>query len=551
MNSNQLKIFRSLKVRFFIFFSLCFGFSFAQTPNILLIISDDVGVDVSNGYHQGALMPNTPTLDSLRDSGILFDNVWATPKCTPTRAAIMSGKYGVKTGVTRSPGNLDLSHTSIFKAIEEGTNRLYSDALIGKWHISSPADPLAPLNHGADYFMGILPAQVDDYFQWDKTEAGTTNSVDSYVTSTLTDTAISWINQQSQPWFLWLAHVAPHSPFHEPPQEMYSIPATGSNFRKYIAMIESVDFEINRLLNAIPEPVRSNTIIIYIGDNGTPSSFVQDYPAGRGKSTLYQGGIRVPMIISGKGVSRKGEREESLIHAADLYATIIEMAGIELSNGIYNSLSFHHLLNNEQGATRNYNYSELSDANNGGWTIRSKEYKLINFSNGSQEFYNLLSDSLEVNDLMAIGLNPDQQSIKADLESEAEKIRDSWSCRDFIQNGNETGIDCGGNSCTPCQVTDTDEISLPNAFKVYPNPASHILTIEKQDIQSQSDYIVRISTILGQSLQTENIPQGQDKIQIDLASIAPQMLIVNIFPNTGTEILEPFHYTFKVSILRD
>jgi len=117
------------------------GRSIAQTnpnqPNILLIIADDMGIDVTNGYQQNALMPTIPTLDSLRAEGLTFKNAWAAPKCTPTRAAIMSGKYGVKTGVTNTPGHLDVSHTSLFKALESSTNGAYANALLGKWHISS------------------------------------------------------------------------------------------------------------------------------------------------------------------------------------------------------------------------------------------------------------------------------------------------------------------------------------------------------------------------------------------------------------------------------
>ncbi|MGB1207481.1 MAG: sulfatase-like hydrolase/transferase [Chitinophagales bacterium] len=129
---------------------LCFGLCFfatkvqAQTdpdhPNILLIIADDLGVDVFNGYHQNNLMATIPTLDSLRNVGIKFESTWATPQCAPSRAAIMSGKYGINNDVMKAPGNLDTIHTSIFKELSAQTNNLYSGAVIGKWHISQPND---------------------------------------------------------------------------------------------------------------------------------------------------------------------------------------------------------------------------------------------------------------------------------------------------------------------------------------------------------------------------------------------------------------------------
>ncbi|MFK7982380.1 MAG: sulfatase-like hydrolase/transferase [Saprospiraceae bacterium] len=105
-------------------------------PNILLIIADDLGVDASNGYQDSDVLPNTPNLDALRASDLTFKNAWASPVYTPTRANIMSGKYGIKTGVLEVPGVLETAHTSVFKEIATQTNSAYADALIGKWHLS-------------------------------------------------------------------------------------------------------------------------------------------------------------------------------------------------------------------------------------------------------------------------------------------------------------------------------------------------------------------------------------------------------------------------------
>ena len=203
-------------------------------------------------------------------------------------------------------------------------------------------------------------------------------------------------------------------------------------------MIEAFDHELGRLLGSLSPEEHENTLIIYLGDNGTPGSFTQGYPDGHGKGSLYQGGIRVPMIISGAGVSRQGEREPALVHIADIYATVLEVVGEELPGGIYNSLSFDHLLSGEPGPTRDYNYSEITQqADNNGWTIRGPQYKLIQFTNGTQEFYDLLADSLEFNDLLPGSLTAEQEMIKQNLEAEAEQIRTAWSCRDHIQNGDE------------------------------------------------------------------------------------------------------------------
>ncbi len=496
----------------------------SQTPNILLIIADDLGIDYSNGYHNSNLLPTTPTLDSLRMSGIQFNNVWSAPKCTPSRATVMSGKHGVKTGVLGSPGDLALTHNSIFKAISDSTNNAYSGAVIGKWHISQPADPFHPSDHGVDYYTGLLSAVVSNYYAWEHTHNGTTTTNNDYATSVLTDSAIHWVNQQTQPWFLWFAHVAPHGPYHVPPTGMYSIPNTANNARKYVAMIEAMDFEINRLLNNIPQNELNNTIIIFIGDNGTPNLVLQNYPSDRGKSTLYQGGIHVPMIVTGAGVSRVGEQEDALIHITDIYATLMEMTGAQLSGGIYNSLSFKHLLDNSNGETRDYNYSEVLQDTLDHYTIRNDRYKLIHSNiNGTQEFYDLLNDEYELNDLIITGLNPSQQAIKEDLEQEANQRRQSWSCKDHIKNGDETGIDCGGTYCSPCSTVGVSDFNNNTEHtKIFPNPANNLLKV----YCPVHGYQIEIMTVSGKKIMRRHA-KGNMEVH-DISSLSKGIYFVQI-----------------------
>ncbi len=477
-----------------LFLSFCTRI-YGQSPNILFIIADDLGVDYSNGYHEPDLLPTTPFLDALAEEGILFENVFSTPKCTPSRSTIMSGKFGIKTGVLGTPGHLSTDHISIFKAIENQTNGAYADAVIGKWHISQPADPLHPMEHGVDHYMGVLSSSVEDYYTWMRTEDGETEIENSYVTTAFTDAAIEWVNEQDQPWFLWLAHVAPHAPFHIPPDSLYTINNVNNNRQKYVASIEAMDHEIGRLLNSLSEEELENTLIIFIGDNGSPNTVLQDYPDGHGKATLYQGGIRVPMIVSGAGVSRSGERESALIHITDIYATLLEMVGAELPGGVYHSLSFKHLLDDSSsGATRDYNYSEFDENGQSGFTIRGEQYKLIEFSeDGSQEFYDLLMDSLETTNLIPIGLDADQLAVKEDLEAEATQIRTTWSCRDYIQNGDEEGIDCGGSHCAPCMSTNTDQYSLQHDISILPNPVQKELQITTE----LKNYSIRLTDVFG------------------------------------------------------
>ena len=442
---------------------LCIAQVNQEQPNILLIIGDDMGVDIVEGYQEGGIKANTPHLNSLKERGITFSNAWANPKCSPTRGTMMSGKYGVKTGVTNTPGVLDPIHTSLFKELNNRTNGAYAGAVIGKWHIANTSDFTQPAEHGIDHYEGSFPAAVEDYYNWEKITNGVASQVTEYATTHLTDRAIDWINTQNQPWFLWLAHVAPHSPIHVPPSDLFTTPVS-SRLTRYIAMIEAMDAEIGRLLENIPSAVLDNTIILFIGDNGTPNNVLQQYPEEHGKATLYQGGIHVPMVVAGAGVSRQNEVEAAMVNSVDFYATILEIAGVDLSGGIHNSLSFKPLLKVSNNNTRPYNYTELGED----WTIRNEQFKLIQFANGAQEFYDLTADPLETNNLIS-GLSAEQETIKTTLETEGIQIRTDWSCNDLILNGTEVSIDdCavivgeGDNPSNPSNCTHDNTLSTTN-----------------------------------------------------------------------------------------
>lgn len=150
-----------------------------------------------------------------------------------------------------------------------------------------------------------------------------------------------------------------------------------------------------------------------MGDNGTPRSVDQDYPAYSAKGSLYQGGVRLPLIVAGKGVCRAGARERALVHVTDLYATILEAAGAELPGGLFNSHSYYPLFDNPEGFTaRTYNFVEVEGNQGSGLAIRDQRYKLINFATGTQEMYDLELDSFERNDLLSAPLSQELEDIR-------------------------------------------------------------------------------------------------------------------------------------------
>lgn len=399
-----------------------------EPPNILLIIADDLGKDAINGYPEGSIKPTTPNIDAIRTSGLTFNNFWVNPTCTPTRASIITGKYGYRTGVKGVGDVLNQSEVTLQRYVSNNTNNKYASAVVGKWHLSGNNATENPESFGIDYYAGLIRGAVDDYYQWQLTENGAASLQTQYTTEVFTDLAMNWVNDQSKPWFLWLAYNAPHTPFHIPPAEMHNqgnLPAYSPGMNAmpyYMAAIEAMDYQIGRLLDNIPENERGNTIIIFIGDNGTPSQVAQSpYTSSTVKNTLYQGGINVPMFISGSGVSRLGI-DNNLISGTDLFSTICEMAGIS-TNEYQDSKSFKPLLTTNGISGRNYQYSELVDGENDLWTISNGSYKLIVSANGNEEMYDLQIDPYEQNNLLNSPLTNTESTAKIELETELNNIR--------------------------------------------------------------------------------------------------------------------------------
>ncbi len=403
-------------------------------PNILLIIADDFGLDACPNYDIGTVKPNVPHLQELINQGITFDNFWAFPMCSPTRASILTGKYGVKTGVLNASNasTIGANEKTIQTYLDEQLGEKYNHSIIGKWHLSN-GEPNRPIEMGVDYYAGLLSGSTSSYNDWNLVENGVSNPSTEYITTKTTDLAIDWINNQNNNWFCWLAYTAPHTPFHLPSTEMHSqgnLPTDQASIEAnpqpyFMAMVESMDYEIGRLLENIPQDELDNTIIIFMGDNGTSGEVIQSpYVSNRSKGSIYQGGIAVPLIVSGKGVSRIGVRDTNLINSTDLFTTIAQIAGINV-NEYENSKSFYPLLTQATSNNRTFNYSEvLNDSpTKSGYTIRDNTYKLLVLDNGTERFYNLNQDPYETNNLTN-NLTNEEQVAYNNLKSEVNLIRE-------------------------------------------------------------------------------------------------------------------------------
>ena len=404
-----------------------------ENPNILLVISDDLGLDASSGYQVGTDLPTTPTLDELAANGLIFDNAWAYPLCSPTRATILTGRYGIRTRVLAPSDPISLTETSLQSFIDTNVPNTYTHAVFGKWHLSGRDNGGIdnPNLMGVDHFAGFQGGGVADYFDWTMVENGRESPSDVYTTTRFVDLAIDWIGAQEEPWFAWLAFNAPHTPFHLPPLDLHDRDSLSPDQQSidqdplpyYLAAIEAMDQEVGRLLESFSADTRANTVIIYMGDNGSPRRVYQGSPRQRGKGSVYQGGVAVPMIISGRGVTRMGEREDALVSSVDLFATIASLAGTGTTE-FNDSLSFADLLSTAGSGPRSYAYAEVvsGDLGRDEWAIRNDQYKLMRQLPRPEELYDLQADPMERENLLRNGSNVD--AILAELRAQAAMIRE-------------------------------------------------------------------------------------------------------------------------------
>lgn len=391
-------------------------------PNIIFIIADDMGWDAFGNYPgMTGIKAHTPTLDSLSNNGITFLNFWTNPVCSPTRASLLTGKYNFRTGVggVGAQANIELKNneTVIQKYINDKTHNKYANAVIGKWHLTRQNNN-APEDFGIGYYSGIIRGVVPNYYKWTQTSAGQQQEVNIYTTTQLVNKSIEWIQQQQKPFFLWLAFNAPHVPFHRPPLELISNKELSDSpdsikanpLPYYLAALEAMDKEIERLILSLTPFQKENTVLVFIGDNGTFDAVIQSpYSKNQSKHSLFQGGINTPLIICGKEVTRKNVLETALVQTQDLFSTFADLAGTETSK-YEDGISIKPLFTHKNASKRTFVYSEQFGQNlpnADGYTIRNVNYKLIHLDNGNEMLFKLNEDPFEKNNLLSGSLTKD------------------------------------------------------------------------------------------------------------------------------------------------
>jgi arylsulfatase A-like enzyme len=390
-----------------------------RPPNIILVLMDDMGWrDV--GF-MGNDFIDTPNLDRLAGSGITFTQAYASaPNCAPTRACLMSGQYTPRHGIytvvdprqpngspwhkmmgAESKSELDTEVVTIAERLQESG---YETGFFGMWNLGRGRNgPMTPGGQGFSHviYPDTIGFERNAYFDSDG----------NYLSDRLTDEVLKFMKESSdKPFFVYFADHAVHAPFEPKPDllKKYENKLNGKTSwdPAHAATVEAVDQNIGRILTTLRESkIAENTLVIFTSDNGGTPQFVA--PLNGSKGHLYEGGIRVPMVVAGAGVQGSGRKCDVPISSVDLYPTLLELAGIEAgSNQVLDGVSIKPILegaNELKPRSMFWHFPCYVGRATPSSAIRQGDYKLVEFfeDGGKVELYNLKNDEAEKNDLSA------------------------------------------------------------------------------------------------------------------------------------------------------
>ena len=391
-------------------------------PNILFILTDDLGYGDLSGY--GAQDMHTPNIDVLIENGMKFNNFYANcPVCSPTRAALLTGRYPDLVGVpgvirTYSSGNFGYLSPDAVLLPSMLKRAGYRTACIGKWHLGLES-PNIPNDRGFDHFYGFLGDMMDDYYthlRHDKNYMRLNKDIiepQGHATDLFTQWAVEYLNNHQnpgQPFFLYLAYNAPHVPV-QPPAEWVSKvrerePEMDEQRANLVALIEHMDDGIGKVIEALKENGMSeNTLIVFTSDNGGQLKVgANNGDLRSGKQSMYEGGIKVPMCAVWPGHIKPGTTSNLVCMTMDWFPTLCDIAGIPVDHQIEGKSILPALKGEEQ---------ELNDrtifwVRREGWFYGGRDYYAARYKNWklvqetpfeNYQLYDLSSDPLEQNPL--------------------------------------------------------------------------------------------------------------------------------------------------------
>lgn len=419
-----------------------------SAPNIIVILADDLGwADVGC---QGADLIETPHIDRLAGEGVRFSQAYAMSVCSPSRAMLLTGRHAARVGITvwiekslnrrsdarlmEAPSRHDLDHAEITLAARL-RERGYLTALIGKWHLGDGSH--APETHGFDLNIGGTHWGAPPTYWWpyhgtveSRSPTGELRKTEyryvpdlgfgtpgEYLTDRLTDEALRVIDRtEGRPFFIYLSHYGVHSPLEAKPADVdYFAARVRPGMRHqnavYAAMVKALDDNVGRVLAHLRvRGLERNTVVVFTSDNGgyigqfrtqqTPTT--NNAPLRSGKGALYEGGIRVPLIVRWPGVTVTGGVCNEPVWLADLFPTLVGGAADSAVDGV----DLQPLLKTPSGHLGRealyFHYPHYYQTTTPVSAVRAGDWKLLEYhEDGRTELYHLASDPSEQVDLAA------------------------------------------------------------------------------------------------------------------------------------------------------
>jgi len=305
-------------------------------PDIIVMLADDLGWGDLGVY--GHPVTGTPNIDRLATEGSRFDAMYVpTPVCAPSRAALLTGRHGIRNGVKwNDSSTIKTSEITIAKALK---GRGYTTAMVGKWHLGAkPAE--MPLRHGFDSFYGMLSSPPGTDFIRGEQVTSDFPGMD-VLTRRLTDEATASIRKApaEKPLFLYLAHHAPHRPHYASAEFVGR-----SGWGVYGDAITELDWSVGEIMRVLKETGRStNALVVFMSDNG-PDAAGSPGPFTYGKGNINEGGIRVPAIAWRPGAVPAGRLIKDAVSSLDLFPTFAALAGAPLAPRDYDGIDLDRLL---------------------------------------------------------------------------------------------------------------------------------------------------------------------------------------------------------------
>ena len=337
-------------------------------PNILVMVADDLGwADV--GYHGGDI--DTPSLDQLAEQGVQLNRFYTTPICSPTRAALMTGRDPIRLGVAYGvilPWDNTGVHPDEHFMPQSFQSAGYQTAMVGKWHLGHAQMTYHPNNRGFDHFYGHLHTEVGFYPPFanqggkDFQQNGVSIDDDGYETYLLANEVSRYIRERdkNRPFFMYMPFIAPHTPLDAPLelQEKYEdintdLPPARSrqtdDTRRistmmlqpsarpmYAAVVDAMDQAIGQVLQTLEdEGIADNTIVLFFSDNGGAAysyGGANNAPLRGGKGETFEGGIRVVSLLRWPAMLDSGQQFDQIMSVMDVFPTLAAAAGIEAGN---------------------------------------------------------------------------------------------------------------------------------------------------------------------------------------------------------------------------